>query len=115
MQSKKQLILWVLNVLNSESDEKHPMTQTKIAEIISALYPCDRKTVSRNIKFLKDMGYPIKKTQKGFFMDRKRFSLEEVLFVKAAIAAASGKEESEKKALAERVADVLTTKYEREL
>ena len=35
MQSKKQLILWVLNVLNNESDENNPITQTKITDIIS--------------------------------------------------------------------------------
>ena len=35
MQSKKQLILWILNVLNNESDENTPITQTKIADIIS--------------------------------------------------------------------------------
>ena len=49
MQSKKQLILWVLNVLNNESDENTPITQTKIADIISDMYPCDRKTVSTAI------------------------------------------------------------------
>lgn len=111
MQSKKQLILWVLNVLNNESDENHPITQTKIAEIISKLYPCDRKTVSRNIKFLQEMGYPIKKTKKGMFMAHKVFSVDEVLFVKNAIINASEKDESEKKELAERIANVLTTKY----
>ena len=78
MQSKKQLILWVLNVLNSESDENNPITQTKIAEIISDIHPCDRKTVSRNIQFLQAMGYPIMKVSKGFYMARKVFSVEEV-------------------------------------
>lgn len=38
MQSKKQLILWVLNILNSESDECRPITQTKIADVISEVY-----------------------------------------------------------------------------
>ena len=85
MQSKKQLILWVLNVLNNESDENNPITQTKIADIISDIYPCDRKTVCRNIKFLQEMGYPIKKVSKGFYMERKVFSVEEVNYIKAAI------------------------------
>ena len=69
MQSKKQLILWVLNLLNNESDERHPITQTKMAEIISLRYPCDRKTVCRNLKFLQEMGYPIKKTKNGLRID----------------------------------------------
>ena len=113
MQSKKQLILWVLNVLNNESDKNNPITQTKIADIISDIYPCDRKTVSRNIKFLQEMGYPIKKVSKGFYMEQKVFSIEEVNFIKAAIMEATGKDETEKEALAEKVSEVLSKIYRR--
>lgn len=113
MQSKKQLILWVLNVLNNESDENNPITQTKIADIISDIYPCDRKTVSRNIKFLQEMGYPIKKVSKGFYMERKVFSIEEVNFIKAAIMESTGKDETEKTVLAEKVSEILSKMYMR--
>ena len=113
MQSKKQLILWVLNVLNNESDENNPITQTKIADVISDMYPCDRKTVSRNIKFLQEMGYPIKKTSKGFYMERRVFSIEEVSFIKAAIIESTGKDDAEKAALAEKVSEVLSKMYQR--
>ena len=113
MQSKKQLILWVLNVLNNESDENTPITQTKIAGIISDMYPCDRKTVSRNIKFLQEMGYPIKKVSKGFYMERKVFSVEEVNFIKAAIMESAGKDETEKAALAEKASEALSEMYRR--
>ncbi len=108
--NKKQLILWILNLLNTESDENHPITQTQIAKVISYVYPCDRKTVCRNIKFLQEMGYPIKKTRKGFYMERKCFSVEEVNFVKAAIMEATGKEEAEKTVLAEKVSKLLSKK-----
>lgn len=113
MQSKKQLILWVLNVLNNESDENTPITQTKIADIISDMYPCDRKTVSRNIKFLQKMGYPIKKTSKGFYMERRVFSVEEVNFIKAAIMNSTGKDDTEKAMLVEKVSEVLSKMYQR--
>lgn len=113
MQPKKQLILWVLNVLNNESDETHPITQTKIADAISDVYPCDRKTVGRNIKFLKEMGYPIIKTNQGFYVERKEFSVDEVSFIKNAILNATKKSEAEKQELAERVADILTKIYRR--
>ena len=112
MQSKKQLILWVLNLLNNESDERHPITQTKMAEIISLRYPCDRKTVCRNLKFLQEMGYPIKKTKNGFYMDKRAFSLSEIEFIKSAIKGASGGD-AEKEELADRVADILTKAYRR--
>lgn len=113
MHAKKQLILWVLSVLNNESDENHPLTQVKIAEIISKVYPCDRKTVCRNIKFLQAMGYPIKKTNKGFYMDGRLFSVDEVKFVQDAILNAPGKSEFEKEMLMDRVMEVLTTAYRR--
>lgn len=114
MRPKKQLILWVLNLLNNESDEAHPITQTKLADLISALYPCDRKTVGRNIKFLQEMGYPIKKTSRGFYMERKLFSAMEISFIKAAILGAAGMEEAEKAALAERVSAIIGRLYRSE-
>lgn len=113
VQSKKQLILLVLNELNVNSDESHPLTQTQIAKNLSGVkYTCDRKTVCRNIKFLQAMGYPIKKSSKGFYFD-KVFSVEDIAFVKEAILSADGKKESEKLEIAEKVVDILIKKYRR--
>ncbi len=113
MESKKQLILLVLNELNANTDKNNPETQTQIAKNITGKdYKCDRKTVCRNIKFLQEMGYPIKKTTKGFYVD-KEFPLDEVTYVKAAIMSAEGKSEIEKEELANKVAAVLTNKYRR--
>lgn len=113
MPAKKQMILWVLNILNHESDESRPITQTKIANIISAVYPCDRKTVCRNIKFLQEMGYPIKKTTKGFYIAGKVFSVDEVAFVEASIRAADNKSDEEKNEIAEKVVSVLSKMIKR--
>ncbi len=82
---KKHLIILILKLLESESDKNHPLTQTSIADLISDVYSCDRKTVGRNIQFLTAVGYPIVKTPKGFYLDRKRFSVEEMRFVENAI------------------------------
>lgn len=113
MQPKKQLILLVLNELNANSDKNNPLTQTQIAQNLSGeQFTCDRKTVCRNIKFLQAMGYPIKKSSKGFYFD-KVFSVEDIAFVKEAILSADGKRESEKLEIAEKVVDILTKKYRR--
>ena len=85
---KKHLIILILKLLESESDKEHPLTQTKIADLIADVYACDRKTVGRNIGFLTAMGYPIVKTPRGFFLDRKEFSVEETRFVEQAIRSA---------------------------
>lgn len=108
---KKQLIVLILRLLESESDSNHPMTQTEIAAVISKLYPCDRKTVCRNIKFLKEMGYPIVKTTRGFYMDKKTFSLDEIDFVKQAITLSDGKSDEEKATLLEKVVAFLSSRY----
>ena len=113
MQPKKQLILLVLNELNANTDENHPLTQTQIAKNLSGeKYTCDRKTVCRNIKFLKDMGYPIKKSKRGFYFD-KVFSAEDIAFVKEAIFSAEGKSDSEKNEIARKVVDILTKQSRR--
>ena len=78
---KKHLIVLILKILETYSDEKHPLTQIQITNMISGKYPCDRKTVGRNIKFLKEMGYPIVKTPTGFYMGNQLFSREEIAFV----------------------------------
>ena len=108
---KKHIIILVLRILESESDEQHPLTQTEIANIISEVYPCDRKTVCRNIKFLKEMGYPIIKTTKGFYMNNKSISAAEIEIVKTAILKIEGTLLHDKEALAARVVDALTKRY----
>ena len=111
MEKKKQLIILVLRMLESESDEQHPLTQTEMAKVISEIYPCDRKTVCRNIKFLKDMGYPIIKTTKGFYMDNKTFTHSEIALVEKAILSVEDLSYEEKKVLSEKVVDLLTKRY----
>jgi biotin operon repressor len=88
MKSKKQLILLVLKILESQTDSDNPLTQKEIMQLISLIHPCDRKTVGRNIKFLKEIGYPITKTGKGFYLDKRVFTVEEIDYILEAILAA---------------------------
>lgn len=82
---KKQNILLVYKILEAETDAEHRLTQKQIVDIISAKYPCDRKTVARNIAFLRDMGYPIVKTSTGYYLDRKNFGVDECRMIVSAI------------------------------
>lgn len=107
MREKKYFIILVLKILENETDGGHPLTQGKIAQIISDVYPCDRKTVGRNIAFLKKIGYPIVKTPKGFYMSQKRFTNEEKDFILDAIRNASGKTDAEKDDIIFRLSDLL--------
>ncbi len=67
---KKQLILCVLEAIKNIGRKDAPVTQTDIADVLLVGFPCDRKTVGRNIKVLQEMGYPIVKTTKGYYMER---------------------------------------------
>lgn len=74
--SKKVIILYVLNVLRLYSSLENPVGQTAIANYLNDIdVPCDRKTVGRNIGYLIDFGYPIKRVgTKGYFLDKEELA-----------------------------------------
>ena len=112
MKTKKHLIVLILRILEAWSDKNNPLTQTEIAEMISSSIPCDRKTVGRNIGFLKELGYPIIKTTKGFYMDGMGFTREEITLVTDLVRSSSlPKEKSDD--LSERLYGCLTRYYKR--
>lgn len=111
MEKKKHLIVLVLKLLETESDAQHPITQTYIADTISKVYSCDRKTVGRNINCLIEMGYPVVKTTTGFYMDKKAFTLKEIEFVRNSIISANNIPGLDNTQLSEKVVECLFEKY----
>ena len=109
--TKKYLIVLVLRILESKTDAEHPITQTQIAKEISEIYPCDRKTVGRNIQFLQKLNYPIVKTSKGFYMDNMVFSVADMQFVEKAILTSDLKSDEEKVELLNKLMSLMTHKY----
>ncbi len=109
--TKKYLIVLVLRILESKTDAEHPITQTQIAREISELYPCDRKTVGRNIQFLQKLNYPIVKTSKGFYMDNMVFSVSDRQFVETAILASDLRSNEEKAELLKKLSSLMSHKY----
>ena len=81
MSEKKYLIILVLKILETNTDREHPITQVRLAEQIADVYPCDRKTVGRNIAFLQKVGYPIVKTTKGFYMAGSNLQLKKLILL----------------------------------
>ena len=67
----KTVILYVLNLIKVYATKEAPISQSAIAAYLSEIgVACDRKTVGRNISYLQDFGYPIKKVYgKGFYLD----------------------------------------------
>ena len=69
--AKKVIILYVLNILKALSSVENPVTQTAISNYLNDInVPCDRKTVGRNIKYLCEFGYPIKRIGIGYYLDK---------------------------------------------
>lgn len=111
LQHKKYLIILVLKLLETESDSSHPISQSQMARIISDVYPCDRKTVGRNIAVLSKVGYPIEKTSKGFYLHNKAFTIDEREFVLKAINASNEKSAEEKADITMRLTRTLNMIY----
>ena len=79
---KKSTIIIVLSMLETESSKASPLSQDKLATFANAVgYSCNRKTVGRDIKLLKELGYPIVRTSRGYYMDNKAFSNAEMFFI----------------------------------
>ena len=71
--AKKVIILYVLNLIKAYSSEEYPVSQTAICHFLNDIgVPCDRKTVGRNVEYLREFGYPIKKIEgKGYYLDKE--------------------------------------------
>ena len=71
--AKKTIILYVLNVLKLLSSKEYPVSQSALTAYLNDIHiPCDRKTVGRNIAYLQEFGYPIKKVNgKGYYLDKE--------------------------------------------
>lgn len=68
--AKKAIIVYVLNIIKMYSSPTTPVSQTAICRYLNDIdIPCDRKTVGRNIEYLCEFGYPIKKISgKGYYL-----------------------------------------------
>ena len=71
--AKKVIVLYVLNILRVLSSAESPVTQTTICNYLNDIgVPCDRKTIGRNIEYLREFGYTIKKIGKGYYLDKSK-------------------------------------------
>ena len=79
-EAKKLTILRILDILKEYSDYYHPLKHEDIINYLSILYDIDidRKTVGRNITYLKDAGYEITSTRKGSYLEVRDFDDSEL-------------------------------------
>lgn len=81
MATKKQTILYILEILKESSDETHPLTYHEIIAKLNSIYSidCERKSVANNINSLIDFGYDIVRIDGGgCYLNEREFEKSEI-------------------------------------
>ncbi len=93
--NKQKIKLLQLNeMLRQESDPEHPLRTVVICDKLKTFgISCDRRTLSKDIKVLREFGFDIKEKmighEKGYYVDQRGFSVAELKIMIDAIQAAS--------------------------
>ena len=90
-QNVKLRLLYITDILRSDSDENHPLNANEIIKLLESRYDvfCDRKTVYRSIETLQDYGYDIvKSSHQGVFMASREFEIPELRLLMDAVQSA---------------------------
>ena len=80
MGNKKLALLYILRILQEDSDADHPLTQSDIADRLEQRYGIvlERKAISRNLSLLREAGYEVESHPKGNFLDERPFENAEL-------------------------------------
>jgi len=110
--NKKLYIMYILKVLKEESDENHPLKQAEIIRKIKARYNVDnidRKTISRTIDSLVDMGIEIVKLDGGgCYLSDRELEPSEVTFLIDAIFSSRALNQKQAKDLSRKLSNMLS-------
>lgn len=92
--SRKIKLLKLLELLRQRTDEDHPLSTNQICAILGAMQiPCDRRTLSRDVATLNELGYEIMTTtvghEKAYYVDDRSFSVPELKILIDAVQASS--------------------------
>ena len=76
-------LMKLYELLMTESDENHPMTTRTLCERLARIgIPCDRRTLSRNIRELGSGGFEIMSVMQGhskaYYVEDRKFSIPEI-------------------------------------
>ena len=79
-ETKKLALLRILEILQKNTDEAHPLTHSEISEILRREYgiEIERKAVGRNISLLLEADYDIVTTKRGVYLNERKYEPSEV-------------------------------------
>ena len=91
---RKVKLLKLLEMLQLNTDEQHPLTTGEIIAGLSQMgIPCDRRTLAQDIATLNDLDYEIMTTtvghEKGYYVEDRNFSIPELKILIDAVHASS--------------------------
>ena len=91
---RKVKLLKLLEMLQLNTDEQHPMTTSDIlAGLLQMDIPCDRRTLAQDIATLNELDYEIMSTtvghEKGYYVEDRNFSIPELKILIDAVHASS--------------------------
>ncbi|MDH6368027.1 MULTISPECIES: WYL domain-containing protein [unclassified Breznakia] len=104
MDQKKSIPLAILEILRSDSDDKHPLTRSQLQELLEVRYglQAERRTLYANIQLLQEFGYDIstyEQNKKGYYLIERTFEPSEVNLICHSIHASAIIPDSESKHL----------------
>ena len=79
-ETKKLALLRVLEILEKNTDEEHPLTHNEISGILLKEYgiEIERKAVGRNISLLLEADYDIVTTKRGVYLNERKYEPSEI-------------------------------------
>lgn len=79
-ETKKLALLRILEIIEKNTDEEHPLTHNEIAGILLKEYgiEIERKAVGRNISLLLEADYDIVTTKRGVYLNERKYEPSEI-------------------------------------
>lgn len=116
---QKIKMLKLVEILNRESDEAHPLPTNKLINRLAEYgITCDRRTLYKDMALLNELGYEVMSVvvnrENAYYVDDRSFSVPELKILIDAVQAAAFITESKTKELVKKIAD-LGGEYKSEL
>ena len=110
--SKKMLNILILKILRKYSDSEHLLNQNEIIKKLQINYgiSCERHAVGSNIRMLKELGYGIAVTKKGYYLADRIFEDAELVMLMDSIIFSKNLSHTQKKRLTDKL-EKLGNKY----
>lgn len=112
--STKLKLLYLLDILEKESDEEHPIPMPELEKKLKEKgVPAERKSIVRDLKTLEDFGYEInsyEKNRKGYYLMNRNFDASELRFLIDAVLSSRCITAKKSKELIEKL-DTLTSRH----